>query len=111
MLHVNKLAIVATMQSTAVPKNVPRNSGLITTTLIDCIAAMPGAAGRRARALITQAEKAKKNPLISPQPRAETNVSTNSRRSIIASAPASEGSVQAKIIQRVNGLSAEPKSH
>ena len=39
-----------------------RNDGLITTTLIDCIAAMPSEAGRRDRAFITKLENAKKMP-------------------------------------------------
>jgi hypothetical protein len=42
--------------------------------LIDCIAAIPSAEGRRARAFITEVEKAKKSPPINPHPSAVTSV-------------------------------------
>jgi hypothetical protein len=50
---------------------------------MDCIAAIPCAGGRLARAFIMQAEKAKKNPAISPQPSADKKVRTKSKRSIV----------------------------
>ena len=48
-----------------------RNKGLMTTTLIDCIAAIPCAAGSRPRAPMTKVEKAKKMPPIRPEPSAD----------------------------------------
>jgi hypothetical protein len=39
---------------------------LITTTLMDCIAAISCACGNAARAFITNAENAKKTPAMSP---------------------------------------------
>ena len=48
--------------------NAPRNEGFITTTLIDCIAAIPSEEGTRARAFITKLENAKKTPPISADP-------------------------------------------
>src|SRR5262245_29468459 len=59
------------------------NNGLMTVTLMDCMAAMPCAAGRRARAFITKEEKAKKTPPINPQPSAEKSVKAKSNLSII----------------------------
>jgi hypothetical protein len=58
----------ATRDSTAVPKNAPRNEGLITTTLIDCIAPIPSAAGTSARAFIMKLENAKKIPPTKAEP-------------------------------------------
>jgi D-arabinose 1-dehydrogenase-like Zn-dependent alcohol dehydrogenase len=49
------------------------NTGWITATLIDCIAAMPCAAGIRASARITKLENAKKIPATSPAPSAPTS--------------------------------------
>ena len=40
----------APSDSKAVPTNAPRNEGLMTTTLMDCIAATPSGTGRRANA-------------------------------------------------------------
>ena len=51
--------VVTRTHATAVPRNAVRNTGLITVTLMDCIAAIASLAGRRARAFITQTEKAK----------------------------------------------------
>jgi len=56
---------------------------LITTTLIDCKAAILCAAGSRVRAFITNVENAKKTPAISPQPSAETRVRPSSQESLI----------------------------
>src|SRR5262249_21150931 len=50
---------------------------------MDCMAAMPCAAGRRARAFIMKAEKAKKTPAISPQPSAVKSVKAKSNLSVI----------------------------
>ena len=63
----------------AVPKNVPRNNGLSTTTLMACMAEMPALGGWRSSAHITVAEKAKKNPAIRPEPSAAINVRIGSR--------------------------------
>jgi hypothetical protein len=49
-------------QHTAVPKNTAKNHLFSTTTLIDCIAAIPCTEGTRAKAFITKFEKAKKIP-------------------------------------------------
>src|SRR5262245_16283079 len=78
-------------QAAAVPRKAAINNGLITTTLMDCMAAMPCAAGRRARAFITKDEKAKKTPAINPQPSAEKSVKAKSNLSIILSLQASHG--------------------
>ena len=50
--------------------NTDRKTGLITTTLIDCIAEMPAACGRRPSAPMTKVENAKKIPATSPEPSA-----------------------------------------
>ncbi len=63
------------------------NTGLITTTLMDCMAAIPALGGKRARAFITKAENAKKTPAISPQPSAATSVTAKSKASIVAIKP------------------------
>jgi hypothetical protein len=47
---------------------------LITTMLMDCIAATPRRAGRRSSARMTNAEKAKKVPAISPLPTAASTL-------------------------------------
>jgi hypothetical protein len=52
-------------------------------TLMACMAATPCSAGRRARAFITKAEKAKKTPAIIAQPRAARRVNTKSKPFII----------------------------
>jgi hypothetical protein len=51
-------------------------------TLIDCMAAMPCAAGRRASAGITKLEKVYKASALSPQPSAVTKVSATRGPSI-----------------------------
>src|SRR5262249_44704843 len=56
--------------SKAVPKNRVKNTGLRIVRLIDCMAAMPVAAGRRPKACMMKAEKAKNSPAIMPAPRA-----------------------------------------
>src|SRR5262249_32710572 len=66
----------STAHATAVPTKTPRNDRLSTTTLIDCIAAIPCAAGRRCSAPITKEEKAKKTPAMTPGPRAARRVRT-----------------------------------
>src|SRR5215211_6743051 len=55
------------------------NAGVTATWLIDCMAAMPWAGWRRARAFITKLEKAK-TPAFSPQLSAVTAVSATSSR-------------------------------
>src|SRR5262245_9631268 len=79
--------IITRAQPAAVPKKTERKSGLRMALLMDCIAAMPPAAGRRARACITATEKAKKSPAINPHPSAVTNVTVNRKPSTIAIMP------------------------
>ena len=50
-------------------------AGVTAAPLMACMAATPCSAGRRAIASITKVEKAKKTPVIIPQPSTETNVS------------------------------------
>jgi hypothetical protein len=61
-------------QHTAVPKNRAKNHLFNTTTLIDCMAAIPCAGGTRAKLFMTKFEKAKKIPATRPEPGAATNV-------------------------------------
>src|SRR5262245_19819653 len=75
--------IITRTQATAVPKKTARNSGLIIATLMDCMAPIPSADGRRARAFITAAEKAKKSPAINPQPSAATSVMVKVKPSLV----------------------------
>src|SRR5262245_6005043 len=82
--------VVTRTHATAVPRNAVRNTGLITVTLMDCIAAIASLAGRRARAFITQTEKAKKNPAISPQPSAEKSEKQKHKRPPAAKNPPAE---------------------
>src|SRR5262245_40330810 len=79
--------IITRAQPAAVPKKTERKSGLRMALLMDCIAAMPPAAGRRARACITATEKAKKSPAINPHPSAVTNVTVNRKPSTMAIMP------------------------
>jgi hypothetical protein len=72
-----------TAQTAATPRNVAKNHGLITATFMDCMAAMPWAGGREARAFITNVENAKKTPAISPQPSADMRVEAKSNLLII----------------------------
>ena len=58
----------------AVPMNTARKTGLRITTLMSCIAFMPCAGGRRARAFITAVENPKKRPATRPEPRAASTV-------------------------------------
>src|SRR5262245_37814686 len=64
----------STSERMAVPKKTPRKMGFSTTTLIACMAAMPAGGGWRSSAHITVAEKARKKPAISPEPRAARRV-------------------------------------
>ena len=59
---------------------VPRKSGLITTTLMRCIAAMPGPGGSCASARITKAENAKKTPPMVAAPSTPTRIRIASTR-------------------------------
>ncbi len=59
------------------------NTGVSAKTLMEFIAPMPCAGGRRASAFITNDENAKKAPAFNPQPRAEPNVRTTSKRSLM----------------------------
>src|SRR5215472_5057461 len=79
--------IITRAQPAAVPKKTERKSGLRMAILMDCIAAILPAAGRRARACITATEKAKKSPAINPHPSAVTNVTVNRKSSTIAIKP------------------------
>src|SRR5918995_548795 len=76
-------------QARAVPKSAAMKAGVTAATLMACMAATPCSAGRRPRAFITKAEKAKKTPAPTPQPRAERRVSTKRKPSIIRDAPTS----------------------
>ena len=49
-------------------------TGVTTTMLIDCIAAIPSSGLSRLSAAITNVEKAKKTPATSPHPRAVASV-------------------------------------
>src|SRR5262245_57090034 len=80
------------------------NNGLMTTTLMDCMAAMPCAAGRRARAFITKDEKAKKTPPISPQPSVERSVKARSNLSIILNLRSSNSTQSQKSFEDVKGV-------
>ena len=73
---------VKTTQPAAGPKNAVMNNGLITATLMDCMAAIPCAGGSRPSAFIMKAEKAKKIPPTNPQPSAEMRVRTESSPSL-----------------------------
>src|SRR5680860_626586 len=88
--HLSSEAMIKTTQSTAVPRNVARNTGFGIVTSIDCMAAIPAGAGIRASAFITAVEKAKKIPAISPQPSAAKRVEANSRASIVTKGKAPE---------------------
>src|SRR5262245_9928102 len=70
--------------------NTPRNHGFRTTTLIDCIAAMPSAGASRARAFMTKDENAKKTPATSPQPSAATSVKAKRSWSVVTAGPTGE---------------------
>src|SRR6187551_1106680 len=87
LCHRTSAEIITRTHATAVPSNTVRNSGLITTTLMEFMAAIPSRAGRRARAFITATEKAKKNPAISPQPSAVASVKAKSKLSPVAIKP------------------------
>jgi hypothetical protein len=56
LFHCNIEIIAKTQQITAGPKKAVINHGLMTETLIDCIAAIPAGGGMRASALITKDE-------------------------------------------------------
>ncbi len=51
--------------------------------MIDCIAAMPAGGGMRPSADMTDVEKAKNSPAISPAPRAARNAAAVMRRSML----------------------------
>src|ERR1700730_18167312 len=55
----------------------------MTVTLIDRIAAMPSAGGKRTSAFITNVENAKKTPAINPQPSVEMSVNPNTTPRVI----------------------------
>ena len=63
--------------SSAVPTKPSMNSAVITVTLIARIAATACAGGRRSNAAITNTEKAKNTPPITPAPTAAATVSTS----------------------------------
>lgn len=52
------------VMSTALPRKTPKNKGLSIVTLMACIVVMPAVGSNRARAFITEAEKAKNTPAI-----------------------------------------------
>src|SRR6476659_182014 len=79
-----KAETASTRESAAVPKKVPRNTGLSTTTLTDCMPEMPDAGGIRPSAAMTHAEKARKKPAMRPEPSAARNVKANNKDPIAA---------------------------
>ncbi len=54
----SKATTIVTAQSAPVPKNARKNSGLMTTMLMDCMAAIPSRGASRPRARMTKVEKA-----------------------------------------------------
>src|SRR4030095_9438582 len=83
LCHLDSEEIARRTQPAAVPKKTAKNAGLITATLMDCMAAIPCAGEKRASAFITDAEKAKNTPPISPQPSPDANVRMEINLSII----------------------------
>src|ERR1700736_2628691 len=83
LFHLNSEMTARKQQITAGPKKAPMNHGLMTETLMDCMAAMPVGGEMRASALMTKEEKAKKIPAARPQLRATRNVKARSNRTII----------------------------
>ena len=83
LCHLDSEEIARKTQPAAVPKKKAKNKGLITAMLMDCIATIPCAGERRANAFITNAEKAKNTPPISPQPSPDRNVRMEISLSII----------------------------
>lgn len=105
-------------QAKAVPISATMNSGLITTTLMDCMAAIPCAGDKRVRAFIMKTENAKKTPAINPQPRADTSVRAVSKFSIIwqttetrlpdtLTVPDTGGGGRSRIVGEIPGLPAQ----
>ena len=60
------------------PKIASMKTGVMAVMLIDCIAAIPCAAGMRASAGMTNVEKAKKTPPTTPQPIEQAKVRVES---------------------------------
>jgi hypothetical protein len=56
------------------PNNAVIKGGVTARTFMDCMAAMPWAAGNRASAGITNDEKAKKTPATRPHPMAAARI-------------------------------------
>jgi len=81
--HEKNAMPVSARHKSAVPKKASMNPGLTTVTLMDCMAAIPCAGERRASAFITNAEKAKNTPPITPQPSPDENVRMEINLSII----------------------------
>src|SRR3712207_5376892 len=101
-------------QATAVPKRAAIKAKVTAATLMACMAATPFSAGRRAKAFITKAEKAKKTPAIIAQPRAARRVRTKRRpfiiceilRSLSSLAPDTGGSGVPRVVGEVLRLAA-----
>src|SRR5262245_42165651 len=87
---------IATSESRPVPMKVPRNSRFNTVTLIACMAWMPSAGARRARAGITKLEKAKNTPPIAPLPSAHRTSSTVVSVSTITGPPCARSWIAAR---------------
>src|SRR4029453_18896084 len=82
--------------ATAVPKKTKKNTGFNTATLMDCMAEMPPSGGRRFRADMMKAEKAKKIPATSPAPSAAASVRPDINSSIASEVlPARSGGLRA----------------
>lgn len=80
-------AVPRKTQKKAVPKKTKLNIGLSTVILMDCIAAIPCSTERRARAAITNVEKAKNKPAIKPVPSAEAKVKPKSKLAVMFNLP------------------------
>src|SRR4051794_29298241 len=72
--HDRQAATASAQHTSAVPNIAVISAARWAVTLIDCIVAMPCAAGRRCSAGITNAEKAKNTPPTAPAPTAAATV-------------------------------------
>lgn len=84
----------------AVPMNAPRNERLITTSLIDCIAAMPAAAGKRRSPPMMKLEKAKNVPAISAEPSVASPTRKTVSVAIVVTLPSRPSSPRRRVRSR-----------
>lgn len=66
--QLNNEIITSMIQTRDVPINTVKNSRFSTALFMDCIAEIPCSGVSRYRAFITNAENAKNNPAINPEP-------------------------------------------